>query len=122
MIVHLLQIIDRDRNLFARRAIRLLAGTNTHGNFPVVIGSVGNSRDHVAGGELAFLAIARNCKIRGDDERASRRIKSRRNLLTACSSRCRLLASRRRSRFRRRLLGGELRLHFFRNRCLDLGT
>ena len=76
VIVHLLQIVDRDCHLFAGRAIRLFSGGDTYVYLVIVVGRIGNARDYVAGGKLAFLAVARDGEIAGNHERASRGIES----------------------------------------------
>src|SRR5580692_491141 len=82
MIVHLLQVVDGNCHLLARRAILLFAAGNTGRHFLVVIGRIGNSGDDVSARQRAFLAVARHREIGIDDEGSPRGIESGRYFST----------------------------------------
>ena len=81
VVVHLLQVVDRDQHGFARGAIGLLAAGNADIHFLVVIGSVGQPGDDVALRQRAFLAVGNDRQIVRYHERAPRRIQRRRHFV-----------------------------------------
>ena len=55
--MHLLQVLDGDRNLRTRRTIRLFAAEHAHGNVLVGVRRVREPGDNVPWGQATFLAI-----------------------------------------------------------------
>src|SRR5215469_13436047 len=84
MVVHLLQIVERDRNLVPDRAIILLAGQHFYIEVVVFIRRIGNALDHIAFRERALIAVCHDRKFVMHDEHAPLRIECWRCATTRC--------------------------------------
>src|SRR5215831_6065825 len=118
MIVHVLQRVDRDRDLRSRRTIVLLARGDARVDVLILVWSIGKTSDHIAGRERAFAIIRVDRERSRNDEGAARRIERRRHLIFGGGRGVLRLSGV--ALLGLLLLLFELGLHFFGDRLLDL--
>src|SRR5262249_62052590 len=86
MVMHLLQVLDGNRDLPTRLTIRRFATEDTHGNALVGVRCVGEPGNNIPWSQATFLAIDSSfVEITGNDEDTPRGIQRWRDIATAQS-------------------------------------
>src|ERR1019366_10443892 len=123
VIVHLLQVFHGNQHLLARAALCPLASRDTRSNVLIGIGSIGEPRDDVSTAKFTFLAIGYHRDVVVHDKSAPRGIECRRHVTVGGRrNQCLSIRGSARSAGRLLLVVGKLRLHFFSDRLLHLGS